>query len=122
MHFVFHDGQGAYRSVFGIRIEPGPTESGFFAQLPQSYFGRNETDKQTEIELDLRLAFQEVNFFKQFWTYEGSLTTPLCAEGDRWFVANKILRVSNTQMQDMLRSGSYSSRATQRRWEHNVNV
>ncbi|KAF4547786.1 Hypothetical protein D9617_36g063240 [Elsinoe fawcettii] len=122
LHYVFYDEGGEARSVFGMRIDSGSTSSAFFAQLPTPFFGRNETTKQIELELNLRLALKEVNMFARYWTYEGSLTTPPCTEGDRWFISGKVLRVANSQMREILRSGSFSSRVTQRRWEHNVNV
>lgn len=60
--------------------------------------------------------------FNDFWTYRGSLTSPPCTEGLRWFVARNIMFVSDRQMQDMLRVSTFSARAEQEVWNHEINV
>ena len=52
----------------------------------------------------------------------GSLTSPPCTEGIRFFVARNILFVGNKQMQDILRVSTYSARAEQEVWLHQINV
>lgn len=69
-----------------------------------------------------RLAIAEVNAFAEFWTYRGSLTSPPCREGLRWYVARNIMFVSNKQMQDILSVSTYSARAEQEVWLHAINV
>jgi carbonic anhydrase len=52
----------------------------------------------------------------------GSLTSPPCTEGIRFFVARNILFVGNAQMQDILNVSTYSARAEQEVWLHQINV
>jgi carbonic anhydrase len=57
------------------------------------------------------------------WTFSaGSLTSPPCTEGIRFFVARNILFVGNAQMQDILNVSTYSARAEQEVWLHQINV
>lgn len=48
-----------------------------------------------------------------YWTYEGSLTTPPCTEGVRWFVFEQPLSVSRSQVQDFARLYKLDSRPLQ---------
>ncbi|KAF4554696.1 Hypothetical protein D9617_4g004510 [Elsinoe fawcettii] len=124
MHFVTVTSAGSYRAVFGMRVDvntTGNTKSNFFAQLP-SFPDRNATSTNTPLKMDLLRAINEVGFANSYWTYQGSLTTPPCSEGLRWFLASNVLRVNNAQMRALLRSGSFSSRPIQPRWNHKVNV
>ncbi|KAK3649052.1 hypothetical protein LTR56_007184 [Elasticomyces elasticus] len=112
LHFVHVDAKGDYRSVVGFRIHPGAEnfESPFFGQLPK-YVGANETEGKMSAE---------VSYLKDFWTYQGSLTSPPCKEGLRWFVAREVLFVSDVQMQDLLQVSSFSAREEQDIWRHGV--
>ncbi|KAE9962032.1 hypothetical protein EG328_002850 [Venturia inaequalis] len=121
LHMVFADAAGKERVVFAFRIDPGNTESKFFSQLPPMISYSNKTEiKNTSIQN--RLAIAEVNAFAEFWTYRGSLTSPPCREGIRWYVARNIMFVSNKQMQDILSVSTYSARAEQEVWLHAINV
>jgi carbonic anhydrase len=62
-----------------------------------------------------------VQFFSEFWTYQGSLTSPPCTEGIRWFVARQIMFTGVKQMQDILGASTYSARAEQEVWQHRIN-
>lgn len=72
--------------------------------------------------IDPLQAIREVADFSNFWTYQGSLTSPPCKEGIRWFVARNILFTSVKQMQDLLGASTFSARAEQEVWLHQVNV
>lgn len=39
---------------------------------------------------------------KAFWNYSGSLTTPPCSEGVKWFVMDKSVEASHAQVQEFL--------------------
>jgi carbonic anhydrase len=72
LHFVHVSATGTPRAVLAIRIDPGNADSAFFAQLPRFISYREEgVTTQTQVKLDL--ALQEVNFFSEFWTYQGGL-------------------------------------------------
>ncbi|KAF1991725.1 carbonic anhydrase [Aulographum hederae CBS 113979] len=122
MHFVFGDAEGHERAVFAMRIDPGNHVSRFFSQLPPMISFRDKELELINVPLDLAGALEEVNFFREFWTYRGSLTSPPCTEGIRWYVARNILFVSNEQMQNFLRVSTYSARAEQEVWNHAINV
>lgn len=123
MHFVHADAQGNPRSVLSFLIQPSPrnrTQSRFFNQIPQP-FPSLDAEHQRPMRLDPTLAIQDVGGFKKFWSYEGSLTTPPCTEGLRWFVSQEPLYVDNDTLQSILGVSRYSARPSQQRWMHGLN-
>lgn len=52
----------------------------------------------------------------------GSLTSPPCTEGIRFYVARQILFVGVDQMRALLRVSHYSARAEQEVWQHEINA
>jgi carbonic anhydrase len=145
LHLVHVDKNGSERAVLAIRIDPGILSySNFFGQAP--FLSSNDTgmamggEQATTLPVESRfpnfnsldtringtstpaVALQEVGDFREMWTYRGSLTSPPCREGIRFFVARQIMFVSNPQMQDILRISTYSARAEQEVWMHEINV
>lgn len=120
MHFVHVDAEGHEKAVLAFRLDPGNRDNAFFSQLPPS-IGFNETEKTEEITLNHNLALESVLYFNEFWTYQGSLTSPPCTEGIRWFVARQILFTGVRQMRDILGASTYSARAEQEVWLHRIN-
>ncbi|KAF2836653.1 carbonic anhydrase [Patellaria atrata CBS 101060] len=120
LHLVHVDTEGHEKVVLAIRLDPGHDNSIFFEQLPPM-IGFNETKMQQEIGIDIKLALAAVQNFNEFWTYEGSLTSPPCEEGIRWFVARQIFFTSVKQMQMILRASTYSARPEQEVWLHRIN-
>jgi carbonic anhydrase len=120
MHFVFGDAEGHEKAVAGIRIDPGNTASNFVSALPPMIGFANKTT--VAWTMDLRKALDEVNNFSDFWTYKGSLTSPPCTEGIRWFVARNVMYISAKQMQALLGASSFSSRVKQDVWLHQINA
>ncbi|KAF7186975.1 Carbonic anhydrase [Pseudocercospora fuligena] len=122
LHFVHYDENANPRAVIGFLIdrhadaEPSP----FFEALPKH---ANIFDNQTvsDIEIDLNQAIKEVGGYSNFFTYKGSLTTPPCYEGIRWFVGRDILYVNDAQMQDLLSVSTFSARPVNPIWLHAVN-
>ncbi|KAI4602401.1 hypothetical protein KJ359_009644 [Pestalotiopsis sp. 9143b] len=135
LHFVHVDAAGHEKAVVGFPIDPIPSsppssspsspldilEDAFFAQMPPAYHRWDETDLETETALDLADAVDAVARLDAFHTYEGSLTSPPCTEGLRWFVAARVLHVSVAQMQAILAASTYSARTEQMVWEHHIN-
>ena len=121
LHLVHATADGHERAVLAIRIDPGNAPSGFFSSLPP-FIGYNNTNIHVPANLNPSLPINEVARFNEFWTYKGSLTSPPCMEGIRWFVARQILFVSDEQMQAILRVSTYSARAEQEVWRHDINV
>ncbi|KAJ9635105.1 hypothetical protein H2199_008591 [Coniosporium tulheliwenetii] len=121
LHYVHVDEEGHEAAVLAIRLDPGITSSPFFAQLPPM-IGFNETEVMEGVTLNPALALDAVNNFQEFWTYKGSLTSPPCHEGIRFFVARNILFTSVEEMQALLGVSTYSARAEQEVWQHEINV
>ncbi|KAE9373407.1 carbonic anhydrase [Stipitochalara longipes BDJ] len=111
LHLVHADSTGAERGVVAIRIDSGNSDSTFFSQFLSS-----------ETSIDMLQALKEINMFNEFWTYEGSLTSPPCAEGIRWWVARNTLFVGVQQMQRILGVSKYSARVEQEVWMDGINV
>ncbi|KPM35724.1 hypothetical protein AK830_g10832 [Neonectria ditissima] len=120
MHFVHVDAEGHEKAVLAFRLDPGNRDNAFFSQLPPA-IGYNETEKTEETTVDHNLALESVLYFNEFWTYKGSLTSPPCHEGIRWFVARQILFTGVQQMRDILGASTYSARAEQEVWLHSIN-
>lgn len=123
MLFVHADAEGNPRSVLGFLIQPSPnnrTQPGFFNQIDQPFPALGSEEERT-MTLDPNLAIEDVGGFKKFWSYEGSLTTPPCSEGLRWFVSQQPLYVDDDTLQSILRVSTYSARPTQPRWLHRLN-
>ncbi|KAH6664438.1 alpha carbonic anhydrase [Halenospora varia] len=129
LHLVHSDAEGHEKAVVAIRVDPGNTNSPFFNQFEQPSNSSTITtmpnfDETTTIPttLDMAQVLSEVANFSEFWTYEGSLTSPPCTEGIRWFVARNVLFVGVDQMREVLRVSTYSARVEQEVWQHEINV
>lgn len=116
------DADGNAAAVVGIRIEPGSSNSSFIEQLPTPMVHWNETDVEEPLDLNIASALQEVENVDEYWTYEGSLTTPPCSEGIRWFMARRNLFASLDQMRAILKASRFGARPQQQIWEHNINI
>lgn len=121
LHLVHGTADGKYRAVVAIRLDPGSSVSPFFASLPP-LVGFNSTSVIADAKLNMNLALSEVDYLDHFWTYQGSLTTPPCSEGLRFFVAKDVLTVSADQMQALLGVSTYSTRQLQPIWSQQVNA
>ncbi|KAF5868937.1 putative carbonic anhydrase protein [Botrytis fragariae] len=127
LHFVHATASGAERAVVAFMIDPIPfgtvANSTFFDSFPLSSIPSfSDATTRIPLDLDLKQALTEINNAKDFWTYEGSLTSPPCTEGMRWFVAGKKMLVGTEQMQEILAVSTYSAREEQGIWGHNINV
>ena len=124
LHLVHADANGIERGVVAIRIDPGHSDSPFFSQFMSSSSSIPSFDSHEglQMEIDMLQALKEVNMFNEFWTYEGSLTSPPCTEGIRWWVGRNVLFVGVKQMQSILGVSTYSARVEQEVWMHGINV
>ncbi|KAI9053890.1 hypothetical protein LZ554_002835 [Drepanopeziza brunnea f. sp. 'monogermtubi'] len=148
LHLVHANPESQEKAVMAIRIDPGTADSKFFSQLLSgSHTGSSPAagyatgsdpadpafsmvsavpnfDSQATLPmtLDVLEALREVNMFSDFWTYSGSLTSPPCTEGIRFWVARNPLYVSVRQMQAILAVSTYSARAEQEVWLHAINT
>ncbi|KAF1947553.1 carbonic anhydrase [Clathrospora elynae] len=120
LHLVHVDASGHEAAVLAIRLDPGNSNSAFFEQLPPM-IGFDEMGVEEPMVIDFTAALESVLYFNEFWTYAGSLTSPPCHEGIRWFVARQTLFTGVGQMQDILGASTYSARAEQEVWQHRIN-
>ena len=82
----------------------------------------NETGVEEPLDLNLESLLDGVNKFDQYWTYDGSLTTPPCSESIKWFVARRNIFTSMQQMRSILKASRHGAREAQPVWMHDVNV
>ena len=123
MHFVHVDADGNPRSVLGFLIKPSPdnsTQSSFFNQIPQP-FPDIGSEEHVDMTLDTNLALEDAGGFDKLWSYKGSLTTPPCTEGLRWFVSQEYLYIDDETLQAILGVSRFSARPPQQRWRHELN-
>lgn len=127
LHLVHATAAGKERAVVGLMIDPvayGTNASSiFFESFPLSAIPSfKDTTTRNPMKLNLKRALTEVKNLATFWTYEGSLTSPPCTEGLRWFVAGSKMTVGTAQMQTILKASTFSTRDEQEIWGHKVNV
>ncbi|KIW98395.1 uncharacterized protein Z519_00055 [Cladophialophora bantiana CBS 173.52] len=121
IHLVHVTEEEHEAAVIGIRVAVGDRESAFFKQLgPMIHY--NDTAQLEGLPVNMRLAIDEVGGVEEFWTYKGSLTTPPCSEGLRWFLPKQELIVSEQQMVEILAASRFSHRVEQQVWLHDVNL
>lgn len=75
----------------------------------------------TGVEMNMARILDGVFSFNEFWTYKGSLTSPPCTEGIRWFVSRATAFTSVDQMRAILGACTYSAREEQEVWLHEIN-
>ena len=141
MHLVHVNSAGQEIAVFGIRLDPGSFGSPFIAQLPEMVpFDTGPAASPDEefpsfepvsdgtdppvvqsVQMNLGFALDAVDRFDGFWTYRGSLTSPPCTEGIRWFMTSTVMSMSVDQMRVILGASRYSARPEQQVWLHDVN-
>lgn len=121
LHLVHTDAQGRERAVVAILMDSGNENNTFVEQLPTPLVRFDDTTTQIPTTLALNDALASAANFKEYWTYQGSLTSPPCREGIRWFVARQVMYTTVQQMQTILAASSYSARAEQRAWLHRIN-
>ena len=125
MHMVHVDATGSAKSVIGIRIDASadPTvKSAFVESLPSNLISFNDTAQVEGVTMNPMAPIEEIGGLKEYWTYQGSLTTPPCTEGLRWFVSKQSLKVSQEQMVKLLGVSRFSHRVEQQVWNQRINV
>ncbi|KAF1954783.1 carbonic anhydrase [Byssothecium circinans] len=120
LHLVHVDAAGHEAAVLAIRLDPGNFDAPFFTQMP-TFVPFSDLATQQPLSMNLNGALESVLMFNEFWTYQGSLTSPPCTEGIRWFVARQIMFLGVEQMQAILGASTYSARAEQQVWRHRIN-
>ncbi|KAK4498758.1 hypothetical protein PRZ48_009268 [Zasmidium cellare] len=126
IHFVFGTGTTA-QAVVGLFLNPGLPRA-FYTDIYRQLDSSGErlpppgsTRNATNIRPNFSLLFNQ-DFFKDYWTYRGSLTLPACTEGFRWFVSGKIETLDPSQLLRLNAASAFSVRALQRIQDQQVNV
>ena len=94
MHLVHQDGNGTL-AVIGVLIEQGDENAAFeplWAHLPETAGAAQHHGNVTINAEDLLPASRHT------YRYDGSLTTPPCSEGVRWFVLTTPVELSAAQI------------------------
>jgi len=98
MHFVHMNSRGEL-AVLGVFIEEDPkdkpnSEIATILELAPDEVGKNNISQNT-VKADKLLPDKTID---AFWYYNGSLTTPLCTEGVKWYVAKQHIQTSHDQI------------------------
>ena len=62
----------------------------FLASYLAAFEDRNESDIATKKGIDFSLITEKKDLLTQFWQYEGSTTSPPCAEVLRIFISKQV--------------------------------
>ncbi|KAL9132207.1 MAG: hypothetical protein Q9217_000011 [Psora testacea] len=120
LHLVHVDAHGHEKAVVAIRLDPGASSNSFFSQLPPM-IPFNDKSQVPGVKVTMSHILESVSYLSEFWTYKGSLTSPPCREGIRWFMARTIAYVSVDQMRAILGASKFAARAEQEVWLHQIN-
>lgn len=106
LHFVHTDGRG-HLAVVAVLFHEGEPERPELARLTsvQLVDDPNEEILAENIEIDVSELMPDS---LEYFTYDGSLTTPPASEGVRWFVLKKPLHLTREQL-DTIESVYYSN-------------
>ncbi|CZR60675.1 related to carbonic anhydrase precursor [Phialocephala subalpina] len=114
LHLVHGTSSGTVAGVIGIPLTASSISSPFFEQFLGSV---PSTTSESHVELDevyMGLALCEAGNLESYWTYKGSLTTPACTEGLRWWVSGTPMGLSKRQMSKLKGVSGFSSRGVQK--------
>jgi carbonic anhydrase len=117
LHMVFRNANGGFL-VIGINIELVPLPA-IFSGFVQSALSRVSciATPGTAVEIPTP-PFQEIATYvrnNRFYQYDGSLTTPPCSEGLKWFVGAEKLKLDVGTFNELKRVVKFNSRFTQSR-------
>jgi carbonic anhydrase len=93
VHFVHKNKKDGDLAVLGVFITPGQ-KSDVFSMLAKNFPQKEGAEVQLE-------AFSPNDLLPQgleYWTYEGSLTTPPCSEIVTWMVAREPIKVESASI------------------------
>ena len=76
--------------MFFDRAAGGDTENDFIASYQAAYADRNNSDVATKKGIDFSLIADKPGLLSQYWYYEGSTTSPPCAEILRFIISKQV--------------------------------
>ena len=97
-HFVHADEAGNL-AVIGVMFKEGAENASlarFWPQIPQT------SGQQVSLQNTAQDYVELLPASKEYYQFSGSLTTPPCSEGVRWYVLKQPLSVSKAQVQTFL--------------------
>ena len=116
-HLV-HKNEAGQLAVVALLINQGKADNPLFTQfwenLPSEH---NETKIKDDIKYNVASLLPGNS---SYWTFMGSLTTPPCSEGVRWFVLKEPLNISAKQISRFKREFSMNARPLQPLFERAV--
>ena len=90
-----NEAAGAVLGVFFDVKEGGNEENAFIDSLFEAIKTRDTSRK--DVGITDFLAFIDM---KEFWSYDGSLTTPPCTEGLKWSIIEEVQSISKEQLHE----------------------
>ncbi len=93
VHLVHQNELGEF-AVVALLINVGNAKNPFIETLWNAFL-KTPKSKQNELQIDLRRLLP---VGKNYYTFSGSLTTPPCSEGVRWFVLKQAAFISHQQL------------------------
>jgi carbonic anhydrase len=97
MHLV-HQSDSGELAVIGVLVEEGPEHQGFIGIFRYVPLERGEAVHYENVAVDIDALLPEI---ESTYRYYGSLTTPPCSEGVRWFVFTDPVQASALQIASM---------------------
>ena len=94
---------GAIISIFFDIEEGGATTNAFLESVFDAY-------ENSDAKIKMRQFLSTVNM-KDYWGYDGSLTTPPCTEGIKWSVIKQVQPISQAQL-DLLKENHFVEPST----------
>ncbi|KAI8929161.1 alpha carbonic anhydrase [Entophlyctis helioformis] len=100
-------------AVLGVWFDLAETGSPFLDSLIAAGIPKEEGKTTPAITVNLAsIRAATSNSSSPFWSYDGSLTTPPCAEGVKWSVLDKTLPISVAQLKAFTDAMPFNSRST----------
>lgn len=109
-HFVHKDAKG-HLAVIGVMMKLG-TENGTLAKL-WSHIPTGTDDDMKGEEGATFSAYDLLPAAPEYYTYDGSLTTPPCSEGVTWMVMQQPIEISQEQLAKFQTIFPYNARPLQ---------
>lgn len=117
-HMVFsrkdHD-NNTLIAVVATFFEAGDYENEFLLPLTKLLPMKKDDKKKIE-EVEFEQFLCDIKDLEQAYNYVGSLTTPPCSEGVKWYINRKIQPISFPQFKNLRESTGFNARFTQLRY------